>query len=244
MTVKEVERLTGVSVRTLHHYDRIGLLRPLRGQENGYRDYGEEDLWRLSQILLYRELRFPLGKIAEILDSPDYDRNRALTQQIELLTREREHIDNLLTFAIGIRGVGVKHVDFSAFDARRLDEYVQKTKEALSQTDAWKEYAQRGADSTDADEHQYEEALTEIFARFGALQTQDARSEAARALVVELQDFITTHCYTCTDQVLLGLAEMAVGGGSVTERIDEAGGAGTAEFVREAIHAELKYAEK
>ena len=76
-TVHEVSKLTGVSVRTLHHYDEIGLLKPTEVTEAGYRLYGDTALERLQHILLFRELQFPLKDIKDILDSPDFDRNRA-----------------------------------------------------------------------------------------------------------------------------------------------------------------------
>ena len=86
MTVNEVSKLTGVSVRTLHYYDEIGLLSPSEVTESGYRLYDEEAMERLQLILLFRELEFPLKDISGIINSSDFDRNRALEQQIELLT--------------------------------------------------------------------------------------------------------------------------------------------------------------
>ena len=86
MQIKEFAEFTGVSVRTLHYYDEIGLLKPEKVTEAGYRIYGEKELERLQQIFFFKELEFPLKDIARILDSPDFERNRALDQQIELLT--------------------------------------------------------------------------------------------------------------------------------------------------------------
>lgn len=85
-SVKELAKLSGVTVRTLHHYDKIGLLKPLNRTEAGYRKYGEEELLRLQQILFYRELDFTLKEISEVLDDPDFD----------LLTALKEHKQNLL----------------------------------------------------------------------------------------------------------------------------------------------------
>ena len=86
-TVTEVSKITGVSVRTLHHYDAIGLLRPTAVTEAGYRLYDDEALGRLQTILLFRQLQFPLKEIKKILDSPNFDPQEALAQQIELLCR-------------------------------------------------------------------------------------------------------------------------------------------------------------
>lgn len=84
-TVNEVSRLTGVSIRTLHYYDEIGLLHPTQVTDAGYRLYDDTALEKLQHIMLFRELEFPLKEIKEILNSSDFDRNKALQQQIELL---------------------------------------------------------------------------------------------------------------------------------------------------------------
>ena len=86
MTVNEVSKLTGVSIRTLHYYDEMGLLHPAVTTDSGYRMYDDTNLERLQDILLFRELEFPLKEIKRIIDSPDFDRKQALEQQIEMLT--------------------------------------------------------------------------------------------------------------------------------------------------------------
>ena len=91
-TVNEVSKLTGVSVRTLHHYDAIGLLKPTEVTEAGYRLYDDTALSRLQNILLFRELQFPLKEIKAILDSSNFDPLEALAQQIELLELQYKHI--------------------------------------------------------------------------------------------------------------------------------------------------------
>jgi MerR family transcriptional regulator, thiopeptide resistance regulator len=99
-TVSELARLSGVSVRTLHHYDEIGLLKPAHLGENGYRYYGREELLRLQQILFHRELGFPLADIRRVLDAPDFDRAAAL----------RAHRDRLMAEARRCRAL-VKTLD-------------------------------------------------------------------------------------------------------------------------------------
>ena len=123
MTVHEVSRKTGVSVRALHHYDSIGLLPPAAVTDAGYRLYDEGSLARLQCVLLFRELEFPLKEIRDIIDSPDFDRSRALEQQIRLLELRREHIDNLIELARGLRKREVSDVTFDAFDTSKIDEY-------------------------------------------------------------------------------------------------------------------------
>ena len=106
-TVNEVSKITGVSVRTLHHYDAIGLLKPTRVTEAGYRMYDDAAISRLQSILLFRELQFPLKEIKTILDSPEFDCMEALTQQIELLELQYKRIGELLSFAREIKDKGV-----------------------------------------------------------------------------------------------------------------------------------------
>ena len=106
MTVNEVSKITGVSIRALQYYDTIGLLKPGRYTESGYRLYDDTALERLQQILLFRELEFPLKEIRQILDAPNFDREKALEQQIELLTMKKEHLENLINFARKIKRLG------------------------------------------------------------------------------------------------------------------------------------------
>ncbi len=89
MQIKELAELTGVSVRTLHHYDKIGLLVPQKDDWNGYRIYSEKDVDKLQQILFFKELDFPLKKIQQILDDPLFDKNVALDMQRHLLIRKK-----------------------------------------------------------------------------------------------------------------------------------------------------------
>lgn len=129
MTVNEVSKLTGVSIRTLQYYDKIGLLKPTGYTESGYRLYDDTALKMLQQILLFRELEFPLKQIKEIISQPNFDSGKALEQQIALLTMKKEHLENLIKFARGIQLIGVNTMDFSVFDTRKLDEYARQAKE-------------------------------------------------------------------------------------------------------------------
>ena len=135
-TVKEVSLLTGVSVRTLHHYDAIGLLKPTRVTEAGYRLYDDTALRRLQTILLFRQLQFPLKEIRDILDSPGFDPMEALTQQIHLLELQRKHLDNLISHARKIQTTGVFPMDFSTFDTTELDQYTAEAKARWGKTKA------------------------------------------------------------------------------------------------------------
>ncbi|MEZ4775909.1 MAG: MerR family transcriptional regulator [Bacteroidia bacterium] len=95
-SVKKLSQIAGVSIRTLHHYDKIGLLKPPERRENGYRYYGRNELFRLQQILFYRELDFPLKEIADILDDPEFDLREALAFHRRELLRRTDRIRTLV----------------------------------------------------------------------------------------------------------------------------------------------------
>ncbi len=240
MTVQKVSKLTGVSIRTLQYYDRIGLLHPTEYSDAGYRLYDDAALETLQQILLFRELEFPLKDIRKIIESPDFDRGKALEQQIELLTLKKEHIENLIDLARGIKLLGVRHLKFDAFDTKKIDEYAARAKASWGNTLAYKEFEEKSKGRTKEQDRDISRGMMDIFAEFGAIRTTDPASEEAQALVKKLQDYITENFYTCTDEILNGLGKMYSGGGEFTKNIDSYGGEGTAEFAHQAIEVHCK----
>ena len=234
-TVKEVSKQPGVSVRTLHHYDAIGLLKPTQVTEAGYRLYDDTALRRLQTILLFGELQFPLKEIKAILDAPHFDPMTALEQQIMLLELQREHLDQLISHARRIQKSGVIPMDFSAFNKSEMDAYAAQAKAKWGKTDAYREFEQKTAGQSQAQLKSTGDALMDIFAQIGAIRHTSPDSAEAQTLVAKLQDFITVHYYTCTPQILRGLGRMYIAGDSMTENIDKAGGKGTAEFAHQAI---------
>ena len=234
-TVAEVSRLTGVSVRTLHHYDAIGLLAPTKVTEAGYRLYDDGALEQLCLIIVYRELGFPLKDIRAILNDPDFDRNRALEQQIAWLEEKRRHLQHRIDFARAMKATGGNTMDFQNFDAKKMDAYSTQAKTLWGKTEAYREYEKKSAGRTRDAELALGGDLMGLFARLGTLRDHTPDSEAVQSWVKELQEFITAHYYTCTPQILSGLGQMYAGGGSMTENIDAAGGPGTGAFAREAI---------
>lgn len=236
-SISEVSHLTGVSKRALQYYDQIGLLKPSSCTEAGYRLYDDAALERLQQILLYRELKFPLKEIKRIIQSDDFDRNRALEQQIELLMLQKEHLENLILFAKGLEAIGVRHLDFKAFDTQKLDAYAREAKETWGKTPAYKEYESKQKQRTPEADQELGEQMMRLLARFGALRAQQPDSPTVQLLVQELRDFITRHFYRCSVPILRSLGRMYSGGGSMNENIDQAGGEGTGSFVGQAIEA-------
>ena len=235
MKVHDVSRLTGVSIRALQYYDRIGLLRPASYSEAGYRLYDDESLETLQQILLFRELEFPLKEIKRIIQAPSFDRNKALEQQIKLLRLKKEHLERLIDLAREIKEGGTAQMDFSAFDTAKMEEYAAQAKASWGTTAAYREYEEKTKNRPAEEELELGEQMMQIFAELGKVKDGSPASEEAQALVKKLQAFITEHYYACSREILSGLGRMYAGGGEMTENIDRYGGAGTGVFANEAI---------
>ncbi len=239
-TVTDIAKITGVSVRTLHHYDAIGLLKPTGVTEAGYRLYDDAALERLYLILLFRELEFPLKEIQGILDAPDFDRNRILERQVELLKAKANHLQTLIHLANGIKLIGVKHLEFNNWNPKKIDEYQAQAETLYGKTEAWQEYTQKAKNRTKEQNKNINDKVMDFFVELGKIKHLSPDSMEAQTWVKELQTFFTENFYTCTPQILQGLGEMYAGGGSMTENIDAAGGKGTGAFALEAIRIYCK----
>lgn len=229
MTVNEVSRLTGVSVRTLHYYDQIGLLAPSHKTEAGYRIYEAEQLERLQQILLFRTLQFSLEEIKGILDRPDFDRKLALRQQIDLLTMKKEQLQRMIDFAQELLQTGGSTMNFEVFDTKKMEQYAEEAKRRWEHTEAYQECARRqpGEDA--------QRGMMECFVQLGAKRMLPPEHPEVQALVCALQSYITDHFYPCTDEILRSLGAMYTEDERFRENIDRAGGEGTAQLTSAAI---------
>lgn len=236
MNIGELARMSGVSVRTLRHYDNIGLLKPSSLTEAGYRQYGSEAPGQLSFILLFRELGFPLKEIRRMLESPGFDLVAALEEQIARLEKKRQHIDNLLLLAQGVKIKGLGHLRFSAADFGKLDEDVARAADAWQDTPSMRELQAKDAQRTEEERQAAEQGFNDLIASFGE-HPDDPASPEAHALVQRLRDYITEHAYDCKLPILRGLADLYDGGGEITQSIDRLAGAGTASWLAQAVRA-------
>ena len=234
-TVKEVSKLTGVSVRTLHHYDAIGLLKPTQVTNAGYRLYDDAALEKLYMILVFRELGLSLKEIADILHAPDYDRNRCLEKQIKLMQERIGKLQDRISLAKGMLILGVKYMSFDDFDPKKLDEYGTQAKALYGKTETYKEFQRKSTGRTAQQEKDLGAQVMNLFAKLGKMRPCDPGCEEALGWAKELQEFFTENFYTCTPQILSSLAESYAGGGSMTENIDKVGGVGTGAFAKEVI---------
>lgn len=211
LTVKQAAALSGVSVRTLHHYHKLGLLAPARVSEAGYRLYGEKELARLQQILLYKELDFSLGEIRGLLDCGRGARLDALEKQALLLELKRQRLGRLIDLTNRLLK-GECMMDFNAFDSSELDrkkeQYAQEAMARWGNTAEYAEYLHRTGCYGKEEWDKVYAGMGDIFKRFAACMDDGPASAGAQALVKEWRDFISENFYPCSDQVLQGLGQM------------------------------------
>lgn len=240
-TVKDVSKLTGVSVRTLHYYDAIGLLTPTKVTDAGYRMYDDTALSRLQSILLFRELQFPLKEIKEFLDSPDFNQEETIVQQIKLLELQYKHIGELISFAREIQTKGVKTMNFEVFDTNEIEQYKAEVKSKWGNSKAYQEYEQRVVSHSEHNDSKFVNEIMSLFTDLGAMKQLPPTDKAVQEKIAALQAYINENFYTCSNDILKELSEMYVCDDRFKKNIDRFGGEGTAKFVREAIFV---YCEK
>ena len=241
MTVHEVSELTGVSIRTLHYYDEIDLLKPSVTTEAGYRQYDRQNLETLQDIMLFRELEFPLKEIKAIITNPKFDRIKALEDQIGLLELQRKRIEDLIVLARSIKLKGETDMSFDAFDKGKIEAYKNQAKEAWGDSPEYKEFEEKDAQYTEVERRANAENLMDIFYEFGDMKAKDPADSLVQAQVKKLQNFISEHYYKCSNEILNNLGDMYVAGDDMTKNINAAGGEGCAEFVNRAIKVYVKH---
>lgn len=242
MKPNEVAKLTGVTVRTLQYYDKIGLLKPSEMAENGYRIYHQSDLETLQQILFFRELDFSLTEIKEIMQNPNYEKSDALKHQKELLIKKRDRLNGLILL-VDSALEGDENMSFKEFDNSVIEEaknnYAAEVKERWGSTAAYQEYSKKTKNYNKDQWNTVTAKGQEIFTQFSKLRHLPAESEEVQVLVKVWQDHITENYYNCTKEILSGLGLMYTHDERFTKTID-ANGEGTAAFMAQAIEIYCK----
>ena len=239
MRINEAAELAGVTVRTLHHYDKIGLLSPVKSAENGYRDYGEAELLRLQQIMFLKEVDFPLEEIKEMLDEPGLDRNRMMEAQLDLLLKKKQRLERIIAL-LEAEMRGDSKMSFNEFDMKEIEEcrkkYADEAREKWGGTEAYEESEERTKSYDEGKWQKVSGEQSEIFAEFAALAAEGVKpdSSEAMALAARWQKYISDNFYKCTDEILAGLAEMYIADERFKANLDKAG-EGTAEFMSATI---------
>lgn len=239
MTVNTVAKLTGITVRTLHYYDKIGLLSPSSVSDTKYRFYSEDDLEKLQQILFYKEVGFELKDIKEMMDTPDYSKEQALQRHKNLLLLKRKRLDKLITLVEQtLKGEGnMSFQEFSEEEIMRLQKsYYMEASERWKDTPAFKEYEERHPNGGDSSQwRKFQEHGKKIFEKIYSYIDQSPSSPEVQAAVHEWRSFITDNYYDCTIEIFRNLGLMYVGDERFKENINSYGDERLADFVSEAI---------
>jgi DNA-binding transcriptional MerR regulator len=239
MKVKTVADLVGISVRTLHHYDEIGLLTPDKISESGYRLYSDDNLETLQQILFFRELGFPLKKIKQIINSPQFDRQEALELQRKMLLDKRRRLEQMITTI----DKTIQHMKgevpmtnqekFAGFDFSH-NPYEQEARERWGDEAVNKANAKVKSMSRD-EQQTYAQSFESIYKKLATLRHCPPQSAEVQAAIKEWYEFLNTnHNNYYPPEVFKGLGQMYVDDERFTKNIDKFG-TGLAEFMRDAM---------
>ena len=250
-TVGSVAALSGVTIRTLHHYDEIGLLSPGGRSAAGYRIYEEQDIERLQRILFYRELGFDLKEISTIVDDPGTDELGHLRRQRKLLTERIGRLSAMvdaIDYEMEARKLGIRLTPeerLEVFGEFRPEDYAEEAEQRWGGTEPYKESQRRVSKYTKEDWKRLKAEEEEIRARLAAALNAGlpADSEEAMAAVEAHRRHISRWFYECTYEMHRGLAEMYVGGERFRSHYDTQT-PGLAAFIREAALANADRAEK
>ena len=244
-TVGAVARLAGVSVRLLHHYDRIGLLEPSGRSAAGYRIYSLPDLKRLRQVLFYRELGFTLEEIAQILADPDQDAAAHLRRQHRLLRAQISRRQDMLAaiekeLEAGKMGIALTPEEqFEIFGTDKVSgEWAEEAQRRWGDTDAWAQSQRRAAAYTKQDWIDIQAGAAAISREFLAAMTAGAAADDPRATDVaeRHRQHISRWFYDCPHDLHRGLAEMYLADERFRKNHDDLA-PGLARYVRDAILA-------
>jgi DNA-binding transcriptional MerR regulator len=243
-TVGQVAGFAGITVRTLHHYDEIGLLVPSERTHAGHRRYGDADLDRLQQILFYRELGFPLDEVATLLDDPQADPQTQLRRQYALLTARIEKLRKMaaaVEHAMEARKMGINltpEEKFEVFGDKDPEEHAEEAERRWGGTEAYAESQRRAASYTKDDWKRMQAEVASWGERYDALMAagEPATGQRAMDMAEEHRQHITKWFYECTYEIHQGLAEMYVSDERFKEFYDSMR-PGLAEHLREAITA-------
>jgi DNA-binding transcriptional MerR regulator len=251
LTVSQVARLAGVSVRTLHHYDEIGLLAPSGRSEAGYRLYEQPDLQRLQQVLFFKELGFPLEEIARIVRDPAFDLRAALLMQRRLLTERASRVQALIRAVDAAldsfeKGTAMtKEEMFEVFGDFDPAKYEDEARERWGDSEAYKESARRTARYTKKDWEQIKAEGDQIQRELAAhLEAGRAPTDPAVMAVAERhRAYIGRWFYPCSYELHRGLGELYVNDPRFTATFDKVR-PGLAEFTRDAFRANAERASR
>ncbi|ABS33419.1 MerR family transcriptional regulator [Clostridium botulinum] len=243
--IKEVADMAGISVRMLHHYDKIGLLDPESVSDAGYRLYSDENLDRLQQILFFKELNFPLQEIKIILDSPNFNKKEALETHKQLLLEKKirlekiiQSVDKTISSMEGEFKMNKKEV-LGAFDMTEIEEhqkkYSEEVKNKYGNTSAYKESNEKTSKYTKEDWNNIMKDWDIIYKKLANLMDKNPDDKEVQEYIHQFREHISKNFYDCTPEIFRGLGELYVNDERFTANIDKYK-TGLSKFLREAIN--------
>lgn len=237
-SISEMAKLSGVSVRTLHYYDEIGLLKPSEViSDTGYRYYDESALTQLQQILFYRELDFSLKEIVKMMKASDYNKEDALLKQRDLLKLKRKRLDRLIKL-LDVNLKGDTTMSFKEFDTTEIDEarmkYAKEVESKWGNTDVYAQSKEKTGKYSKEDWKRVSEGMDELLQQFAGVVGSAPYDEKVQKLVAEWQQYITKTYYDCTKEILAGLGQMYVADERFTQNMDKFK-VGTAKLISDGI---------
>jgi len=241
LTINKLAKLCGITVRTLHYYDEIELLCPNSIAPNGYREYDSDNLITLQEILFFKELDIPLKEIKSIIDNPDYDKQKALKKHKELLILKRDRLNRIIKLVdsnLNDKKLSLKEFDMTEIN-EHINKYKQEAKDRWGDSDAYKQSCKKTKNYTDADWKRINGERDQIFADFANCMNNAAGSKDADTLAKEWQNHISKYFYDCTEEILLGLADMYTYDERFKENMDKHG-EGVTEFISKSIKEYLQ----
>ena len=229
--IRDVAGMTGVTVRTLHHYDQSGLLKPAKLTAAGYRLYSDPDLERLQQILFFKELGFRLSKIREILDSPGFDQMQALHSHKILLLEKRKRLEMIIalveqTLDANEGGYSMDQKKmFQAFDMSEIEkhqeQYAEETKHKYGHTEAYRESQKKASSFKKEDWAAISARGDEIYQELAGLMDLDPADPQVQQAIGAWRSHISDNFYQCTLEIFRGLGDLYVQDERFTASIDK-----------------------
>jgi DNA-binding transcriptional MerR regulator len=242
-TVKQLSKLAGVSVRTLHYYDEIELLKPDAIRTNGYREYGDEAVLKLQQIMFYRELDLSLEEIKAVVSRPDFDAVAALEKhrislqgQARRLERLIRTVENTILYMKGVKEMSQKQL-FEAFSEDEQEKYAREAEKIYDPAIVKESNRKFKSVSAAEKQHIFDEG-NQIYADMVAVITNGADSPEVQAIVERWRRHMD-HFWTPNQQQLMGLAELYNSDPRFKANFDKIDPR-LAEFMREAVRIYVK----
>lgn len=236
LSIKKTAALTGLSIRAIHYYDEIGLLKPSGLTKAGYRQYDDEAISALMQIMFYKELGFSLKEIANIMKKSDYDKNEALIKHRDLLIFKKKHIESLIELtkqALKGEEMNVKNDVLQEYENARK-QYADEAEQKWGKSKAYQQSVIKHDSYNEKEKIDMMKEAEEIFKEFANNIGTDPSDVLVQKLVKRWQQHITRYSYDCTTEILKGLALMYVEDERFKKNLDKYG-KGTAKLMHDAI---------